>query len=134
MRPTDSSRWVARCFLAAVLLLGIHMTRVKISPNRVSPDHGSHSTMVMIFTMTWHWFSPSVTIHRLSEWPRIAVGISFAVFLSCALGRTVHVLIIFRATHTVMKLCWTTHQRFRTLSVSMLFIWLISSPPFQIRM
>lgn len=106
------------------------MTRLKISNNRVNSDHGSNSIMMMLFTMTWHFFSPSVTIHQPSEWPQIAVRIFFVVFLSCALGKTVYVLIVCRATHTVMKLCCITHQRFRALPVTVLFIWLISSLPF----
>lgn len=133
VRPTDTSRWVARFFLAAVLLLGFYKTRIKISPNRVTPAHGSRSTMVMFFTMTLHCFSPSVTIHQptdVREWSRIAVGISFGVCFSCALGRTVHVLIACRAAHTVIKLFCTTQQRFRVLHVTALFIWLIFSPPF----
>lgn len=130
VQPTDTSRWVARFSLAAVFLLGIYMTRVKISPHRVGPAPGTNSTMVMFFTMTWHHFSPSVTTHQRTEWSRIAVGISFVVCFSCALGTTVHVLIVCSATHTVIKLFCTTQQQFRALPVTVLCIWLISSPPF----
>ncbi len=132
VRPTDTSRWVARFFLAGVLLLGIYMTKIKISPNRVSPGHGSNSPMVMLFTMTLHCFSPSVNIHQPFEWSGIAVGISFVVCLSCALGRAMHVLIACRAAHTVMKLfCFMTdNQQVRALPVTVLFIWLTFSPPF----
>lgn len=127
MRPTDTSRWAARFFLAAVLLLGIYMTKVKISPNRLSPAHSSNSTMVMLFTMTLQCF-PS--IQHSSEWSQIAVGVSFVVCLTCALGRTVHVIIACRAAHTVMKLFCTTQQQFRSLPVTVLFIWMTFSPPF----
>ncbi|XP_044059583.1 uncharacterized protein LOC122879491 [Siniperca chuatsi] len=130
VRPTDTSRWVTRFFLAAVLLLGIYMRRIKISPNRISPTHGNNSTMVMLFTMTLHYFSPSVTIYQPSEWSRIAVGTSFVVCLSCALRRTVHVLIACRAAHTVMTLFCTTQQQFRSLRFTVLFIRLTFSPPF----
>lgn len=105
------------------------MTRIKISPNRVVPAHGSNSTMVMLFTVTLRCFSPAVTIHQPSEWSRVAVGVSFALCLSCALGRTVHVFITFRAAHTVMKLFCPTQQQFRALPVTVLFIWLTFSPP-----
>ncbi|XP_051254264.1 uncharacterized protein LOC127362519 [Dicentrarchus labrax] len=127
VQPMDTSRWVARFFLAAALLLGIYMTRIKISPNRVHPAHGSNSTMVMLFTMTLRCFS---SIHEPTELSRIAVGISFVICLSYTLESTVHVLIACRAAHTVMKLFCTTQQQFRALPVTVLFIWLTFNPPF----
>lgn len=133
MRPTYTSRWVARFFLATALLLGIYMTRIKIPPNRVSPAHGSNSTMGMLFTVTLHCLSPSVTIHQPSEWSRIPVGMSFDVCLSLSLGRTVHMLIFFRAVYTVMNLFCTTQQQYRALPVTVLFIWLTFSPPLECR-
>lgn len=105
------------------------MTRLKIS-NRAHSDHSSDSIMMMIFTMTCHFFSPSVTIHQPNGWPQIAVGFFFVVLLSCALGKTVHVLIVCSAPHTVMKMCCITHQRFRALPATVMCIWLISSLPF----
>lgn len=88
--------------------------------------------MAMLFTMTLHCFSSSVNIHQPSEWSRIAVSISFAICLSCALGRAIHVFIVCRAAHTVMKLfCFMTdNQQVRALLVTVLFIWLTFSPPF----
>ena len=129
MQP-DSSRWVGRFFLAAVLLLGTYMRGRKISPNSVGPARDRNSTMVMFFTLTLHCFSPPVTIHQPSEWSRIAVGISFAAYLSCALGLTVHVLLACRAAHTVMKWFCKTQRQFRALPFTLLFLWLTFSPPF----
>lgn len=131
IRPTDISTWVATCFAAAVLLLGVYLQRVKITPVRVSPHHGSYPSMVVMFTLTWNRFSPSVTVHRPPAGLRIAVGISVVVVLSRALGKTAQVLIVFRTSHTVMKLYCSTHQRFRTVTV--LFIRFICSPAVQIR-
>lgn len=129
-RPwADTSRWVGRCFVAAVLLVGIYMTRIKISPNRARPPHGSNPTVMMLFTMTLCCFSPSVTIHQTSEWSQVAVGISFVMCLSCAMGRNVHVLITFRAAHTVMKLFCPTQQQFKVVPATVLFLWMTFSPP-----
>ncbi|XP_049926819.1 uncharacterized protein LOC126406539 [Epinephelus moara] len=127
--PADTRTWVAKYFLAAVLLLGIYITRKQISPNRVSPAHGSNSTMVILFTMTLRCFSPLVTIHQRSEWSRIASRISFVVCLSFALGRTVHVLVACRASHTVIKLFCPMQQQLRALHITVLFIWLTFISP-----
>lgn len=105
------------------------MTRMIISPNRISPPHSSNSTM-MLFILTLYCFSPSVTIHHQSEWSWVAVRISFVGCLSCALGGTVHVLIACRAAHTVVKLFCPTQPQFRALPVTVLFLWLTFSPPF----
>lgn len=130
MQPVDNSRWVARCFLAAVLLHGIYMMRVKTLPNRVGPAHGSNSSIVVLFTMTWHCFSPSRSIHQPFEWSQIDVGMTFVFSLSCALGRTVHVLIACRTALSVMKLFCSTQLHCRALPVTVLFIWFILNPPF----
>ncbi|XP_023287283.1 uncharacterized protein LOC111673679 [Seriola lalandi dorsalis] len=125
----DTRRWAGRFFLAAVLLLGIYMTRIKISQHNVRPAHDSNSTMVMLFTLTLQCFSPLLTVHQTSDWSNIAVGISCVVYLSCALGRTVHVLLACRAAHTVMKVFHPTYQQFRALPFTVLFLWLTFSPP-----
>lgn len=130
VQPVDTSRWVARCFLAAVLLHGIYMMRVKTSPNRVGPAHGSNSSIVVLFTMTWHCFSPSRSIHQPSEWSQIAVGMTFVFSLSCALGRSVHVLIACRTALSVMKLFCSTQLHCRAFHVTVLFIWLTLNPLF----
>lgn len=133
IRPTDISTWVATCFAADVLLLGVYIARFKITPVRVGPHYGSNPTMVVLFSLTFNHFSPSVTVHQPPAVPQTAVGISVVVVLSCALGKTAQVLIVFRTSHTVMKLCCSTHQRFRTLTVTVLVVWFIYSPAFVIR-
>lgn len=130
LRPTDNNRRVARCFLAAVLLLSVYLTGRKASPNRISHTHGNNSSAVMFFTMKWHYFSLSVSALGHSEWARIAVRISFAASLSCALGKSVHVSIVCRAAGVVLKLYCSTHQRVRLLSVTLVFIWLVLKPLF----
>lgn len=97
------------------------MTRVKISLNRVIPGRGSNSPTLMVFTVMWHCFSPSVTTHQPSDWPQIAAKISFVVSLYCDLGKRVHVLFICRTTCLGMKMCCTIHQRFRAVPIAVLF-------------
>lgn len=100
------------------------MTQVKISSNRVIPGRGSNSPTLMFFTMIWHCFPSSVTTHQPSYWPQIAAKISFVVSLYCDLGKSVHVLFIYRATCLVMKKCCTIHQQFRAVPLAVLFFWL----------
>ncbi|KAF3847612.1 hypothetical protein F7725_020640 [Dissostichus mawsoni] len=128
VRPSDTNRWVARYALAAVVLLGIYLARIQIIPNRVSPAHGSNSTMMMLFSVTFHCFVPSGNTSQPSD--RLAVRISLMVCLFCALERTVHVLIACRAAHTVIKLFCPTQQQFRVLPVTVFIIWLTLSSPF----
>lgn len=123
--PTDNSRPVARCFLAAVLLLGIYLTGHKPLPNGIPRSHCNKSSALMFFTMKWHYFQPSIPILGPSEWARIAVRISFAASLSCALGKSVHVSAVCRAAGGVMKLYCSTHQRVKLLSITTVFIWLL---------
>lgn len=127
VQPKGSSRRAARLFLTAALLIGIYMTRAKIQPNNL--NHGNNSTIVMLFTMTCRRFSLLSLARQSNESTWIAVGISFVISLSPAPGRTVQVLVVCRATHTVMKVFCTTQHQLRHLSAAMLFLWLISSLP-----
>lgn len=128
VRPSDTNRWVARYALAAVVLLGIYLARIQIIPNRVSPAHGSNSTMMMLFTVTFHCFVPSGNTSQPSD--RLAVRISLMVCLFCALEITVHVLIDCRAAHSVIRLFCPIQQQFRVLPVTVFIIWLTLSSPF----
>lgn len=125
--PTDNSRQVARCFLAAVLLLGIYLTGHKPLPNGIPRGQCNKSSALMFFTMKWHYFPPSIPILGPSEWARLTVRIVFATSLSCALGNFshVHVSAVCRAAGGVMKLHSSTHQRVKLLSVTTVFIWLL---------
>lgn len=128
--PTDNNRGIARCFLAAVLLLSIFVTGRKPSPNGIRHHHTNNSSAVMVFIMNWHFFSPVVSVLVPSDWARTAVRITFAASLSCALGKIVHVLIVLRTAGVVLKLYNSTHQRVRLLSVTAVFIWLVVKPLF----
>lgn len=98
------------------------MRRMKISPNSVSPVSDSNSTMVLLLSLMSHTFSPSATIHQPSEWSRITVRISVTVYLFCALGTTVPVLLLCRAAHNVMKLLCLSEQQFRALPFNVLLL------------
>lgn len=124
----DTCGWTGGIFLVAVLLLGTYMMRRKISSHGVSAVRDSNSAMVMLLNLTLQCFSPSLTLYRPSESSHIADGISFMVYLSCALGRTVHVSLACRAAHTVMTLFYLT-QKCRALPFTALFLWLTFSPP-----
>lgn len=113
-----------------MLLLGVYLSGRKASPNRIPSVHGNDSSAVMFFTMKWHCFSLSVSAPWHPERARIAVRISFAASLSCALGENVHVSIVCRAAGVVLKMYCSTHQRLRLLSVTLVFTWLVLKPVF----
>lgn len=113
-----------------MLLLGFYLTGCKALPNRFPSAQGSNFSAVMFFTMKWYYFSLSMSALGHSKWTRIAVRISFAVSLSCALGKSVHVSIVCRASGVVLKLYCSTHQRVRLLSVTLVFIRLFLKPIF----
>ncbi|XP_034557816.1 uncharacterized protein LOC117825935 [Notolabrus celidotus] len=130
LRPIGATKWDSRFSLAAVLLLGIYIRRLKILPNRVSPAHASSSTMIVLISMTLHSFSPSATFQQPSELSPIGIRMSFVVSLTCALGRTVHVITACRTALSVLRLFGNTHLKFRALPAVLLFMWLTVSPPF----
>lgn len=123
-----TSRWVRRFFLAAAILLGIYIRRVKISPSRVSAAHGSNTTLVILLTMTLHCFSSSLTFHQFSEYSHVVVKIFVVICLTCALGRAVHMLFAGRTTHTVITFFCPTQQKLRALPLTVLLFWLTLSP------
>lgn len=106
------------------------MRRIKTPPHSIRPVRDINSTVMVLITLTLHCFSASVTIHQLSEWSCVAVGISCIVYLSCALSSTVSVLLACRAAHAVIKLFCLTQQQFRALPFTVLLLWLTLSPPF----
>lgn len=108
VQPTDSSKWVGKIFQAALLLFAIHMTRIEMSSNRDSLHHNCN-------------FSASVNIYQPSQWYIILAC------LTCVVGRTFHVLIIFKAAHPVMKLFFSTRYRLNAQLVAVLLIWLTFS-------
>lgn len=130
MHPPAISTWSNACFAVAALLLGIYTTRVKIAPLRVRPHHGARPTTVALLTLTWNCFTPSFSVQQHSNWQEIVLRISIAVFLSCALRKSAQMLIVFRTSHTEVKLCCTTHQGFGVLTITVVFIWFVYNPTF----
>lgn len=128
-KPSTISTWTDTCFAAAVLLFRIYATQVKISPIRARPHHGSRPAIVALFSLTWTCLQPSFCV-QLCTWHEIVVRISIAVCLSCTLGKTAKILIVFRTSQGEIKLCCTAHQQFGMLTVSVVFIWLVYNPTF----
>lgn len=131
VRLSETSSLVRRLFHAAVLLLGIYITRIKRSPNRFRAAHGNNATMVIFFTMTFHCYPPTHNRQQPSEWSQVAVEISLAICLSCALGRAVHILLACRTAHTVIASLCPTQQKLRALPVTVLLLWFTFNLSFQ---
>lgn len=104
------------------------MTRVKILPSGIIAAHGSNTTLVILFTMTFPCFSPSLTFYQFSKYSHVVVKIFVVICLTCALGRAVHMLLAGRTTHTVITLFCPTQQKLRAVPITVLLFWLTLSP------
>lgn len=116
---TVSSKCVGRFFRAAALVVFVIYTR-RIK----SPVQNYNSTMVMILTLIIRCFSPSAAVHQPSYWSMLVM------WLFSALGTITHVCIACKCLHAVMKMCLPLQQQLRSLSVTVLFLWLMSNAAF----